>query len=29
LPRNLKRYVRVEAISADGRRGYTNPVYLA
>lgn len=28
LPANVKRYVRVEAISVDGRRGYSNPVYL-
>lgn len=28
LPKSLKRYVRVEAIADDGRRGYSNPVYL-
>lgn len=28
LPANMKRYVRVEAIALDGRRGFSNPVYL-
>lgn len=29
LPAAWKQYVRIEAISEDGRRGYSNPVYLA
>lgn len=28
IPAGVKRYVRVEAVSEDGRRGYSNPVYL-
>lgn len=28
LPKTWKKYVRLEAISRDGRRGYTNPIYL-
>jgi len=29
LAKNLKRYIRMEVLSADGRRGYSNPIYLA
>ncbi len=29
LPADLRTYVRAEAVSMDGKRGYTNPVYLA
>jgi hypothetical protein len=28
VPKSIKRCVRIEAISIDGRRGYSNPVYL-
>ncbi len=29
LPSSWRRYVRVEAVSHDGRRGFSNPIYLA
>ncbi len=28
VPRGTRRYLRLEAIATDGRRGFTNPVYL-
>ena len=28
LPRSTKRYVRVQALSLDGRRAFSNPIYL-
>lgn len=28
IPAKIKQYIRVEAISSDGRRGYTNPIYF-